>query len=227
MPVDFHQLVLGKRMQPKPREGTELGFLVQERQMCWRCYGSGCEPENHSAKCAPCRGSGFIVEERSLPMALAALNIVATENSEAIWVSKNVKPVSPSPSKYHGLKVFAFCPQEITKTKIPYAFILKINNQASLVDGFDFLSDVIGDVMSDFFRGCATEANEVCWLYRDLNKSLYLIELNGEEKLTGAKKIANDWDGSDYDADGIPRFIDNRLQLMIQDVIFKISNGHA
>lgn len=201
--------------------------MVQERQMCWRCYGSGCEPENHSAECAPCRGSGFIVEERSLPMALAALNIVTTENSEAIWVSKNAKPGGPSPSKYLGLKVFAFCPQEITKTKIPYAFILRINNQASLVDGFDFFADVIGGVMSDFFRRYATEASEVCWLYRDLDKSLHLIELNTEDKLTGANKIANDWDGSDYGSDGIPCHVDNRLQLMIQDVIFTISNGRA
>lgn len=222
MPVDFHALVFESRRNVNPREGTELGFLVQEREMCWSCYGSGVDHESPTVACTSCKGSGFTVEERSLSMALAALNIIATENADAIWLSKKLSPDNSHASKYRGLEIFACCPPDIRPPETPYAFILKVNHKASLVEGLEFLGDVLRGVTSDFFEKYATGTQEVTWLYRELNGFLFCIKTDDQGKMIDINKISDGWDGSDFTDTSIPLHIDNRLQLMIQEAISHI-----
>lgn len=222
MPVDFHALVFESRRKVNPREGTEIGFVVQEREMCWHCYGSGVDHENPTAECSSCKGVGFIVEERSLSMALAALGITSTENADAFWLSKNLHPANHRPSRYHGLKIYASCPPDPKPGHPPYAIILKVNHQASLVDGMEFLGDVIYGVMKDFFFKYAADFEEVNWVYRELNGFLHIVKTDHEGRIVKTNKIASNWDGSDFLDIGINFHVDNRLQLMIQEAISHI-----
>ena len=155
-------------------------------------------------------------------MALAALGITATENADAFWLSNNLHPANHRPSKYHGLKIYASCPPDAKPDHPPYAIILKINPQASLVDGVEFLGNVIDGVMKDFFFKYATGFEEVSWVYRDLNGFLYIIKTDHEGRIVRAKKIASNWDGSNFLDIGIDFQVDNRLQLMIQEAISHI-----
>ena len=227
MTIDFHEFIFGSRRKEKPREGTEIGFLVKERTMCWSCYGEGVDFGEESQKCVSCGGAGFHIVEHSLPQALAALNIVSDENSESIWVSKNIDSANRVLSKYFGVKIYAYCPIEIKPDKTPYAFIVKTSDRVSLANGFNYLQAIVDGVMEDFFSRYATEANEVSWFFRELNGDFYRLELSNQETNVVGKLLAKNWDGSSYDDIKTIRYFDNRIKLMIKAAIASTLNGQV
>lgn len=221
MASDFFDQRIGKRKKHE-FEGADLGYLVIERSICSACSGNGESYENRGTNCDLCEGRGFVEIEHPLSMALAAMNIVATVNSAAIWVSKNINATDRSSTRYAGLKIFAWCPVE-TDPKIPAcAFILKTSHKAAMSDNFDYLRSVSQDVMRDFFLRCATEEDEIIWLYRNLDGNLYKVSFLHSTHGVSVKLVYEKWNGDDFNQSTLGFRVDADLRLMVRAAVSMI-----
>lgn len=136
MPLDYHRLAIGEGLKAKRLDGTELGFLVIYREMCWNCYGEGRDLEANAQTCPPCSGSGFIERNHSLAMALAAMNLATPAEPDIHWVSYSVDGVRNAGNEYDGVRVFAACPPEATSSEVPYALIVHMRMPNSMPSPF-------------------------------------------------------------------------------------------
>ena len=210
MPLDYHRQVLGETQKAKKLMGTDLGFLIINREMWWTCYGQGIDLDSEKP-CLPCDGRGLIENHHSLEMALAALNITSpTETSDVLWTSYSNSGILNGVNQYDGVRAFACCSP---LDRSPYALIIDMRGRSTRHFLVKNLLTVVESIGADFFSRYAKRIDEVAWFYRNSKGGLDRLLVDLVSRHINFDSLESRWDCSDFSALNVPT-VDNRIQLM-------------
>ena len=214
MSIELSRSFINSGIKPRQLQGTDLGYLVVERKVCWNCYGEGKDYDSPNKECRPCKGLGFIEHYHSLEMALAGMNITGGERSSTQWVSYPRSGVNNSGNRYSGVRIFASAPPDITPTDKAYALLVDmrgLNNGPSVANNLFATAD---GVMEDFFLRYATTMEEVAWFYRNSDGGLDILKFDEKIREVTFIPLLEHWDGTDFRILNV--YFDGALQFMVE-----------